>query len=304
MPVFGFEVWIEACCDECGHVEGLADVCASPTDEALAFPLTGLSGDRSEAGERCGLLVFEGSQFGHGDDELVGSEGSDTIDAGEDLVPSGHCRIGGDDPGDLGIEGFDVAGDLIEALFALPLEDRNGEILFAVLERSAIAHQAVAGVDQLGKFHLLLVFRRSDRRLQRGCHAGKHGRIDPVGLRECAGGLGEAAGAFRVELDAWQVRHRSLQRTVICPGRLIGDTFDIPLSEPGQQRLVALGCIGEPPVESGGVGVAIERCFGDVDADGLWYGYAHLFRCPMLVIRAESPGIRSGLMEKKGAILL
>ena len=27
-------------------------------------------------------------------------------------------------------------------------------------------------------------------------------------------------------------------------------------------------------------------------------------RCPMLVIRVQNPGIRSGLMEKKGAILL
>jgi hypothetical protein len=28
------------------------------------------------------------------------------------------------------------------------------------------------------------------------------------------------------------------------------------------------------------------------------------FRCPMLVIRVQNPGIRSGLKEKKGAILL
>jgi len=42
---------------------------------------------------------------------------------------------------------------------------------------------------------------------------------------------------------------------------------------------------------------------GDGDLGG-FSGSDELLRCPMLVIRVQNPGIRSGLMEKKGAILL
>ena len=56
MLVFGFEIGIEASGDERWHVEGMPDVGASAANEALAFPLAGLSRERSKASERCSLV--------------------------------------------------------------------------------------------------------------------------------------------------------------------------------------------------------------------------------------------------------
>ena len=68
--VLGLEVGVISSGDEGRHVKGLSYVGASSSDEALTFPLTGLPRDWGEAGERCSLLVLEGSEFGHGGDEL------------------------------------------------------------------------------------------------------------------------------------------------------------------------------------------------------------------------------------------
>lgn len=67
----------------------------------------------------------------------------------------GQLLVGGDDGRDLGVERVDVAGDLFEALAALALEQRGGEVLAPVLECGAIADQAVAGIDEFGQLVLL-----------------------------------------------------------------------------------------------------------------------------------------------------
>lgn len=64
LTIFGLEVGIEAGSDESGHVEGLPDIGSPASDEALAFPLTRLARDGSEAGEAGGLFVLERSEFG------------------------------------------------------------------------------------------------------------------------------------------------------------------------------------------------------------------------------------------------
>ena len=139
-----------------------------------------------------------------------------------------------------------------------------------MLERGAIAYQAVAGVDEFGELVLLRASRGSDRRLQRDRHPGEQPGVDAIGLGERAGRLCEAPCPFRVELDAGQMSQRDLQRAMIGAGRFIGDPLDLPLSGPSDQRLVALGIVGELVVDPGGIGMAVQRRFGDVDADGLW----------------------------------
>lgn len=146
--VFGFQVRVVARCDEGRHVESLPDIAASAAYEALAFPLPGLARDGSEAGERCGLLVLEGAKLGHRGDDLIGGQRSHAGDAGEDLVPTGECGIGGDQVGNLGVERFDMPIDLVKPLPTLALEQSDGEVFLAVLERGPIPHQTVAGIDQ------------------------------------------------------------------------------------------------------------------------------------------------------------
>ncbi len=82
--------------------------------------------------------------------------------------------------------------------------------------------------------------------------------------------MGEAPGALWVELNAGPVGQSRLQRSMVGCGCLIGDPLDRPLSQPGDQRLVALGGVGELTFGAGRVDMAVEARFGDVDADRLW----------------------------------
>lgn len=63
---------------------------------------------------------------------------------------------------------------------------------------------------------------------------------------------------------------RDLQRAVVDAGSLIGDPLDLPLPGPCDQGLVALGGVGELALDPDGMDIAVQRRFGDVDADGLW----------------------------------
>jgi len=77
-------------------------------------------------------------------------------------VPPGKHGVGGNQAGDLGIERVDMALDLFEPLSALGLQDRDGEVLFAIIECRTITHEAVAGIDELGQLGLLSTSCRSD----------------------------------------------------------------------------------------------------------------------------------------------
>jgi hypothetical protein len=55
--------------------------------------------------------------------------------------------------------------DLFEPLPALALEEGDGEIFLAILERGAITHQTVTGIDEFDHLGLLWVCSRSDERL-------------------------------------------------------------------------------------------------------------------------------------------
>ena len=70
-------------------------------------------------------------------------------------MTSHELFVSGDAAGDLDVEGGDVAGDLFEGLGALAPEQRDGEVLTLVFERDAIAHQAVARVDEFGQLVML-----------------------------------------------------------------------------------------------------------------------------------------------------
>ncbi len=197
MLVFGLEIGVGAGCDEGWHVERLADIGPAASYEALTFPLAGLTGDRREAGKRRSLFVLQGSQLGHGRDELVGGEWAKAADACDYFMAPGEQCIGGNDTGDLGIEGCVMAFDLGETLSALAFEDCDGQVLLAVLERGAIADQPIASVYQLGQLQLLRASGWSDGWLERGSHSGQQHGVDPVGLGQSAGGLGKSVWPIR-----------------------------------------------------------------------------------------------------------
>jgi hypothetical protein len=105
--------------------------------------------------------------------------------------------------------------------------------------------------------------------LQRDCHPGEQPGIDAIGFGECTRRLRKAPRPFGIELDAGQMCKRDLQRAVVGAGRFIGEPLDLPLPGPGDQRLVTFGRVGELVIDPGRMDMAVQRRFGDVDADGL-----------------------------------
>ncbi len=162
---------------------------------------------------------------------MVGGERAQAGDAGEDVEAPGELFVDGHDGFDLGVERGHVARDLLEALAASTLEhgDGDGEVLFAVLERGAISHQAVGCVDEFGQLVLLRAASRSNRRLQRDRHAGEQPGIDKIGLGERTRRLSNESRPSRFELDAGKIAERDLQRAVIGGDRFIGDPLYLPL---------------------------------------------------------------------------
>jgi hypothetical protein len=125
--------------------------------------------------------------------------------------------------------------------------------------------------------------------------------VDAIGLGERAGGLSKAPATFRVEFDTGPVAQRDLRRKVAGRRRLIGYPFYWPLPPPGNQGRMALGGVGKLALGTSRMGMAVEARFGDVDADWSSLIFSDV---PWVVLQAENPGILSGQMEKKGAILL
>lgn len=106
--------------------------------------------------------------------------------------------------------------------------------------------------------------------MQGGGHPGQQKGVDAIGLGKSAGRLCEAPGTLRIELYAWPISQRRLQRTVIGGSCLVGDSFDLPLPEQGHKGFEAPGSVGRLVFGTCGVSLAIKARFGDVDADGLW----------------------------------
>ena len=79
-------------------------------------------------------------------------------------MPTPECGIGSAKSGDLGIERLDMPVDLFKRLPALALEQSDGGVLLAVLERRAIAYQTAAGIAL--------------------CHLNLQHSVDAIGLGE------------------------------------------------------------------------------------------------------------------------
>lgn len=201
---------------------------SATADEALAFPLSRLAYDGRKASQCNGLFILKTAEFRHGGNELIGGQRSHSRDAGQDLVPAGECGVGSDKGGDLGIERLDMSVDLFRPLPTLALEQGDGEVFLAVLERSAIPHQPVASIDELCHLSLLHAACGPDRRLQGGGHARQQHGINAIRVGKGAGGLRKAPGPFRVEFDTGPVGQCDLQRTVVGRRRLIGHAFEPP----------------------------------------------------------------------------
>lgn len=138
-------------------------------------------------------------------------------------MPTSGCGIGGDQVGDPGVERFDMPIDLVKPLPTRALEQSDGEVFLAVLERGPIPHQTVAGIDQFGELHLLGALHRSDRRLQGGSHAGQQHGVDAIGLGKSADRLCEAPGTHRIEYYARPISQGYLQRPAIERGAVVGE---------------------------------------------------------------------------------
>ena len=155
----------------------------------------------------------------------------------------------------------------------------------AVRRRGALAQQRGAGeleLVQLGEDHRPRLLRR---RLDHRAHAGDQPGVDAIGLGVGADRLGEAPDAGRVQLRTGNIGvvQRPLEGGMIGAGRLEGDACDLR-ADPADEPPVPGRVVGDPAGLAARPAAGVEMVFGDVHADGRLH---HLFRCPMLVMRAS-----------------
>ena len=296
--VGGLEVGIASDGGESGHVDGAAQGGAPAADPGLSLPAPGLAGDRRSAGEAAGLARVEGADLGHLGEDGGGGDPAEPGDADEDGGLSGEVGLGGDERGHGGVDLGDGALGGAGGAGGLAAQERQLGGAGTVLGGELIGLHGDAGAVELVELGLDLGRRGLGFGREQRAHAGEHGGVDAVGLGEDAGRLGEAAGAGRVEAGEGEAcpLHRPLERAVVAAGRLEDDAADVG-SDPGEQRAVAPGVVGEAPGLCAWPAAGVEVRFRDVDADGR---VAHLFRCPMLVMRALRSGFRSGLGKDGG----
>jgi hypothetical protein len=156
LRVFCFQIWVEACGDEGWHLESLADAGPSAADEGAADPASGLARDRSKSAKACGLAGFEGSSFGHFNQQSEGGEFGDAGDGSQDREAFGELRISFDEGKNGRVDGGDLTFDLSEALRILPLQQRKRQDFGAVLGGRTILHQGFAGNMKLLEYPAFL----------------------------------------------------------------------------------------------------------------------------------------------------
>ena len=84
-------------------------------------------------------------------------------------------------------------------------------------------------------------------------------------------------------------------------GRLVDDALDRPRAEPADERPMSGSVVGEAPAGAVRQPMDLEMVFRNIDTDGK---RGHLFHVLCLSSEPVYSGIRSGLTEKTGAILL
>ena len=237
--VFCFQIRIETSGDERWHVERLAQVGATASNEGAPCPASELARDRREPDEACSLACFERAEFGH----LQGEGGNVGYadNAGQDGEAIGEARVGFDNLEDCGFDCRDLPIDLFEALSILTLQQRECQNFSAVFGRGAILHQGLASDIKLLQFEQDLASGWARLQFQQCAHASQNRPIQAIGLRQLASRLSETARLARIDLDERNAgrAERALDCTMIGPSRFEHDTVCRRLREPFDQRIVA-----------------------------------------------------------------
>jgi hypothetical protein len=115
--------------------------------------------------ETCRLPRFEGSEFGHFDEQGESGYGRDARNAGQNCEPLGEVGIGLNLLEDRRLDRRDLAFDLFEALRIVAFQQRRCQDLAAILGGGSVFHQSLAREVKLLEFKQGFALRRSRLKL-------------------------------------------------------------------------------------------------------------------------------------------
>ena len=145
------------------------------------------------------MATPQGAELRHLGTEDGGGDGADTWYRAQNPVAPRMLGVVDDDGADRGLELADLPIDIADQ----PLECLDGlrrvVLLFGVAEGRLGLDQLCSRPGEVAEAELGAAARRRDVRVHHLAEARQHDRIDGVGLRQLAEGLGEAPGLQRAD---------------------------------------------------------------------------------------------------------
>jgi len=249
------------------EIEGASDPGPAALDVSLALAVTGVVGDGGEAGEQGDLFGGQAAKLGKPGQQGCGDHRSDAGDGEQDHIASGQRLVGLDASSDLTLERLNIRTKTPAAPVELPAQKGGGGRTSLVLEGGPFGDRAFPGLDEF-----LERFERLGRRLsgggrQAGGKERQQARVQPIRLRQQAHGVGEQAGAQRVDhrhpIAAGMEAAVDLAVLFACG---LDDDPLYPINlEPAFELPMALGRVGNAKSLARGQEMDIEPGFANVD---------------------------------------
>ena len=155
-------------------------------------PFSAVVRERSDTHQGSGLAAAEGAELRQLGTEHGGGDGADAGYRAQNAVAPSMLRIVDDDGADRGLEAADLPVGVIDELLERGDGFRRLVFLDGVGERGPGLDQLRARPGEVAEPVVSAAAWRRRIRVHRLAKASQHGRVDGVGLRQLAEGLGEA----------------------------------------------------------------------------------------------------------------
>ena len=196
----GLQYWVPIAGAQGGHVQHMANGCASTPNTTLSFELAAVEVIGSDADKSCDLFSAQLAELRQQRNQRAGQNRSNARHRGEQPVSAGQASIRCDDPDQVLVEHFDIGGKSSDAIARKSLQHRVFQQPRSILYSDFLLSELATNSNYFAKS-----FGRRRRAL---CQSRRHDsnkrcdqtRIQPIVLSQNSARLGELPELERIDL--------------------------------------------------------------------------------------------------------